>query len=136
MKIFYKTRATATGGRSGHTALDDGSLALDLAVPNSGKAGANPEQLFAMGYAACFDSALNHVAQQKKLALASSKTSAEIGIGQLPDGGFKLDIDIHVELVGLDAAVAQKLVEAAHQVCPYSNATRNNIDVRLHVVAA
>jgi len=133
MKIFYKTRATATGGRSGHTALDDGSLGLDLAMPNSGKPGANPEQLFAMGYAACFDSALNHVAQQKKLALVGSKTSAEVGIGQTPEGGFKLDIDIHVEIAGLDEAAAQELVEATHRACPYSNATRNNIDVRLHV---
>lgn len=133
MKIFYKARATAIGGRSGHTALDDGSLGLDLAPPTSGKPGANPEQLFAMGYAACFDSALQHIAQIKKQPLSSSKTSAEVGIGQLPDGGFKLDIDIHVELSGLDEAAARALVEAAHQVCPYSNATRNNIDVRLHV---
>ena len=133
MKICYKTRATAIGGRSGHTALDDGSLALDLTAPNSGKPGANPEQLFAMGYAACFDSALHHVAQVRKLALSGSKTSAEVGIGQLPDGGFKLDIDIHVKLSGLDEATARDLVEATHQVCPYSNATRNNIDVRLHV---
>lgn len=133
MKIFYKTRATATGGCSGHTALDDGSLALDLAVPTSGNAGANPEQLFAMGYAACFDSALHHVAESKKLALTGSRTSAEVGIGQIAGGGFKLDIDIHVEIAGLDAAAAQELVEATHQVCPYSNATRDNIDVRLHV---
>lgn len=135
MKIFYKTRATATGGRSGHTALDDGSLAFDLATSNTGKAGANPEQLFAMGYAACFDSALHHVAQQKKLALTGSKTSAEVGIGQTPDGGFKLDIDIYVEIAGLAEQDAQELVEATHQVCPYSNATRNNIDVRLHVTS-
>lgn len=102
-------------------------------MPNSGKAGANPEQLFAMGYAACFDSALHHVAQTRKLALAGSKTSVAVGIGQTQDGGFKLDIDIDVEVAGLDAAIAQDLVEATHQVCPYSNATRNNIDVRLHV---
>ena len=76
---------------------------------------------------------LHHVAQVRKLALSGSKTSAEVGIGQLPDGGFKLDIDIHVKLSGLDEATARDLVEATHQVCPYSNATRNNIDVRLHV---
>ena len=78
----------------------------------AGGDGTNPEQLFAMGYAACFDSALNHVAQQKKLALMGSKTSAEVGIGQTPEGGFKLDIDIHVEIAGLDEAAAQKLLAA------------------------
>lgn len=132
MKIFYKTRATATGGRSGHTALDDGSLAFDLVRPGSGAGGVNPEQLFALGYAACFDSALSMVAQQMKLAV-SSKTSVEVGIGQRAEGGYALDIDIHVETTGIGADEAQKLIEATHQVCPYSNATRNNIDVRLHV---
>lgn len=134
MKIFYKTRATATGGRSGHTALDDGSLAFDLARPGTGDTGTNPEQLFALGYAACFDSALSMVAQQMKLQV-SSKTSVEVGIGQRAEGGYALDIDIHVETTGIDAEQAAKLIEATHQVCPYSNATRNNIDVRLHVTA-
>ena len=134
MKIFYKTRATATGGRSGHTALDDGSLAFDLARPGTGDAGTNPEQLFALGYAACFDSALSMVAQQMKLQV-SSKTSVEVGIGQRAEGGYALDIDIHVETTGIDAEQAAKLIETTHQVCPYSNATRNNIDVRLHVTA-
>lgn len=133
MKIIYKTRATAVGGRSGRTALDDGSMSLDLAPPGTGKAGANPEQLFAMGYAACFDSALHHVARARQLALTGSTTSAEVGIGQQPDGGFRLDIDLHVRVEGLDPATAQDLVAATHQVCPYSNATRNNIAVRLHV---
>ncbi len=84
MKIFYTTRATATGGRSGHTALDDGSLAFDLVVPGSGKSGANPEQLFALGYAACFDSALELTAKKLKLPLTGSHTSVAIGIGQTP----------------------------------------------------
>ncbi|ANF58731.1 organic hydroperoxide resistance protein [Halotalea alkalilenta] len=136
MKIFYKTRATAIGGRSGRTALDDGSLALDLAVPGSGKSGANPEQLFAMGYAACFDNALPVAAKQLKLAPAGTKTSVEVGIGQTPEGGYALDIDLYVEVQGLDEADAQKLVEATHRVCPYSNATRGNVDVRLHVTVA
>ncbi|WP_027351731.1 organic hydroperoxide resistance protein [Halotalea alkalilenta] len=136
MKIFYKTRATATGGRSGRTALDDGSLALDLAVPGSGKSGANPEQLFAMGYAACFDNALPVAAKQLKLAPAGTKTSVEVGIGQTSEGGYALDIDLYVEVQGLNEADAQKLVEATHQVCPYSNATRGNVDVRLHVTVA
>ena len=136
MKIFYKTRATATGGRSGRTALDDGSLALDLATPGSGKTGANPEQLFSMGYAACFDNALPVAAKQLGLAPTGTRTSVEVGIGQTATGGYALDVDLHVEVQGLDEAAARKLVEATHQVCPYSNATRGNIDVRLHVSVA
>ena len=136
MKIFYKTRATATGGRSGRTALDDGSLALDLATPGSGKTGANPEQLFAMGYAACFDNALPVAAKQLGLAPTGTRTSVEVGIGQTATGGYALDVELHVEVQGLDEAAARKLVEATHQVCPYSNATRGNIDVRLHVSVA
>lgn len=135
MKIFYKTRATATGGRSGHTELDDGSLGFDLAQPGTDKSGTNPEQLFALGYAACFDSALSVVAQQMKLD-TTSKTSVEVGIGQRAEGGYALDIDIHVETSGISRDDAQKLIEATHQVCPYSNATRGNVDVRLHVTAA
>jgi len=133
MKIFYKTRATSVGGRSGHAALDDGTLAFDLAAPGSGKTGANPEQLFAIGYAACFDNALKHVAEKQKLALAASKTSAEVGIGQNTTGGFALDVDLYVEIQGLNEAEATQLVEATHQVCPYSNALRGNVDVRLHI---
>ena len=115
MKIFYKTRATATGCRSGHTGLDDGSLGFDLvSFQEQDKEGVNPEQLFAMGYAACFDSALNMTAQHMKLPITASKTSTQVGIG-------------------IDEVQAQTLVEAAHQVCPYSNATRGNVDARLHV---
>lgn len=136
MKIFYKTRATATGGRSGRTALDDGSLALDMAMPGSGKTGANPEQLFAMGYAACFDNALLVAAKQLGLAPTATRTSVEVGIGQTAAGGYALDVDLHVEVHGLDQSAARKLVETAHQVCPYSNATRGNIEVRLHVSVA
>lgn len=135
MKIFYKTRATATGGRSGHTELDDGSLGFDLAQPGTDTSGTNPEQLFALGYAACFDSALSLVAQQMKLD-TTSKTSVEVGIGQRAEGGYALDIDIHVETSGISQDEAQQLIEATHQVCPYSNATRGNVDVRLHVTAA
>ncbi|KRG66482.1 organic hydroperoxide resistance protein [Stenotrophomonas humi] len=135
MKIFYKTRATSTGGRAGRTALDDGSLTLDLALPGSGKAGANPEQLFALGYAACFDNALPVAAKKLQLQPSGTATSVEVGIGQTAEGGYALDIDLHVEVKGLDQADAQRLVEAAHHICPYSNATRGNIDVRLHVTA-
>lgn len=136
MKIFYKTRATATGGRSGRTALDDGSLAFDLAVPGSGKQGANPEQLFALGYAACFDNAMQGVAREMKLPAFESSTAAQVGIGQRPEGGYALDIDLDVTISGLDEATAQTLVNATHQVCPYSNATRGNVDVRVHVKVA
>ncbi|MBC9247398.1 organic hydroperoxide resistance protein [Paracoccus sp. 11-3] len=134
MKIFYKTRATATGGRSGHAELDDGSLGFDLAQPGSDKTGTNPEQLFALGYAACFDSALSMVAKQMKLD-TSSKTSVQVGIGQRDEGGYALDIDIYIETTGITEDEARKLIEATHQVCPYSNATRGNVDVRLHVTA-
>lgn len=134
MKIFYKTRAT--GGRSGSTALDDGSLALELATPGSGKAGVNPEQLFALGYAACFDNALKYVITQQRLAQASSQTSAEVGMGQTPEGGFRLDVDLHVTLAGLPQAEAEAVLARAHTVCPYSNAVRGNVDVRLHLTVA
>ena len=134
MKIFYKTRAIATGGRSGHTGLDDGSLGFDLvSFQEQDKEGVNPEQLFAMGYAACFDSALNMTAQHMKLPITASKTSTQVGIGMKADGSYNLDIDLYVEVSGIDEVQAQTLVEAAHQVCPYSNATRGNVDARLHV---
>lgn len=135
MKIIYKTRATASGGRSGRSALDDGSLGFDMAVPGSGKPGANPEQLFSMGYAACFDNALIVTARRTGKQVEDSKTSVEVGLGQKPDGGYALDIDLHVEVKGLDERSARELVELAHTVCPYSNAVRNNVEVRLHVTA-
>ncbi|EIX9251583.1 organic hydroperoxide resistance protein [Klebsiella quasipneumoniae] len=135
MKIFYKTSATSVGGRDGRVDLDDGSFGLDLVsfTNDSGITGANPEQLFAMGYAACFDNALIHIAQQQKLEGISTKTSCAVGIGQNANGGFSLDIDLDVEVRGLDKTAAIELVKKGHEVCPYSNATRGNIDVRLHV---
>ncbi|STZ77085.1 organic hydroperoxide resistance protein [Bergeriella denitrificans] len=135
MKIFYKTSATSVGGRDGRVSLDDNSLALDLVGFNneSGKTGANPEQLFAMGYASCFDNALIHVRQAQKPEGVSHKTTAAVGIGQNAQGGFSLDIDLDVEVRGLDKDAAIALVKKAHEICPYSNATRGNIDVRLHV---
>lgn len=135
MKILYKTRATATGGRSGRTVLDDGSFGVDMSPPGSGK-GVNPEQLFAMGYAACFDNALPFAARQLQLKPAGTRTSVEVALGQQEQGGYALDVELHVEVQGLDQADAQALVEAAHRICPYSNATRGNVDVRLHVTTA
>ncbi|MDR6631226.1 Ohr subfamily peroxiredoxin [Acinetobacter lwoffii] len=135
MKIFYKTSATATGGRDGHTQVDDGSIGFDLVSfqNKEGKQGTNPEQLFAMGYAACFDSAMNHVASTLNLKPTNSSTSVAVGIGQKTDGAFGLDLDITITVEGLSEAEAKTLIQKAHEVCPYSNATRGNIDVRLHV---
>ncbi len=135
MKIFYHTTATATGGRDGHTQVDDGSLGFDLVgfQNHSGKQGTNPEQLFAMGYAACFDSAMNHVAPSLGLKPTKSSTTVGVGIGQKVDGAFSLDLDITITVEGLSVDDAKTLIKKAHAVCPYSNATRGNVDVRLHV---
>ena len=129
MKIFYKTSATATGGRDGHTQVDDDSIGFDLVSfqNESGKQGTNPEQLFAMGYAACFDSAMNHIAPTLGLKPTKSSTTVGVGIGQKPD------LDITITVAGLTEDEARKLITRAHEVCPYSNATRGNVDVRLHV---
>ncbi len=135
MKIFYHTSATATGGRDGHTQVDDGSIGFDLVSfqNTSGKVGTNPEQLFAMGYAACFDSAMNHVAPSLGIKPTKSSTTVGVGIGQKSDGAFTLDLDITITVEGLSVDDTKTLIEKAHAVCPYSNATRGNVDVRLHV---
>ncbi|QIM66444.1 organic hydroperoxide resistance protein [Mannheimia granulomatis] len=135
MKIFYHTSATATGGRDGHTRIDDGSVGFDLVgfQNETGKQGTNPEQLFAMGYAACFDSAMNHVAPTLGIKPTKSSTSVAVGIGQKADGAFSLDLDITITVEGVSEAEARKLIEKAHEVCPYSNAVRGNVETRLHV---
>ncbi len=135
MKIFYKTTATASGGRSGTAILNDGSLSVQMVRSDSGEPGVNPEQLFALGYAACFDSAMELMAKQLKLDATKAKTTIDVGIGQHAEGGYALDLDITIRLPDMAADDAKRLVEAAHEVCPYSNATRNNIDVRLHIEA-
>ncbi len=137
MKVLYTAAAMSTGeGRNGHVRTSDGRIDVDLAIPKemggSGE-GANPEELFAAGYAACFHSALKMIAGQRKLAITDSSVSAEVGIGPNDAGGFALTTALHVELPGLDQDAADELVAAAHQVCPYSNATRGNIDVGLSV---
>jgi len=120
---LYIAEATSTGGRDGKSRSSDGKLVVGLSTPmelgGAGGDGTNPEQMFAAGYSACFIGALKFVAGQEK-------------IGQIP-GGFGLDIDLHINLPGLAQADAEGLVEKAHKVCPYSNATRGNVDVRLHV---
>ncbi|RIY35564.1 organic hydroperoxide resistance protein [Psittacicella gerlachiana] len=134
MKVFYQTQATATGGRAGRTELNDGSLGFDLTPFTAEKQGVNPEQLFALGYAACFDSALNLVAQKMSLPLVSSKTSVQIGIGQVMSGAYKLQAQISVYTTGLTAEQANELVHKAHEVCPYSNAIKNNVEVTLEAI--
>lgn len=137
IKALYTATATATGGRDGRAVSSDGVLDVKLATPRElggqGGAATNPEQLFAAGYSACFIGALKFVASQKKLALpADTSITGKVGIGQIP-GGFGLAVELDVSLPGLEQAAADELVAAAHQVCPYSNATRGNIEVRLNV---
>ena len=139
VNVLYRTAARATGGRDGRTGTLDGSLDLALSTPRelggAGGAGNNPEQLFAAGYAACFIGAMKAVAGPAGVKVpADVAVTAEVGIGPRAAGGFGLDIALNVELPGLDRADAEALVEKAHQVCPYSNATRGNVDVRLSVV--
>ena len=140
MNVVYTAVATATGdGRNGHTATSDNLVSHDLAVPveMGGPGGAtNPEQLFAAGYAACFHSALKMVARTRKIAIEDSAVTAEVGIGQLDSGGFGLTVALHAEIGGVDQATADELVAAAHEVCPYSNATRGNIDVTVDATVA
>lgn len=137
-KVLYQAQATTTGGREGRSVSSDGVLDLRLSTPRelggAGGPGTNPEQLFASGYSACFIGAMKFVAAQRKIALpADTAITAKVGIGPLPQG-FGIEVDLAVSLPGMERAQAEALVHAAHQVCPYSNATRNNIDVRLHVV--
>ncbi len=138
MKALYKAHATATGGRDGRAVSSDGNLDVKLTMPRElggpGGNATNPEQLFAAGYSACFLSALKFIAGQAKTALpADAAVSATVGIGPVPTG-FGLEVDLAVALPGMDANAAQALVDKAHQVCPYSNATRNNIEVRISLV--
>ena len=131
-KPLYTARATATGGRSGHAVSDDGILDLDLKPPKEmgGPGGAtNPEQLFAAGYAACFQSALAVVGRRQNVDTSDSTVEADVTIGTIPGGGYGLAVAIRVSIPGADAETTRALAEAAHQVCPYSNATRGNIDV-------
>lgn len=135
---LYTTQAHVTGGRAGHGETSDGLLKVDLAMPKElgGPGGAtNPEQLFAIGYAACFESAVRFVARKQKLPLEDAAITSTVSL--LPNGeGFKLGVALAVETKGLEQAAAEALVSAAHQVCPYSNAIKGNIEVALSVKAA
>lgn len=136
-KALYTTSARVTGGRrEGHAVSNDGNLDVQLRAPKElgGQGGAtNPEQLFAAGYAACFDSALGLVLRQSKLH-ATTAVTAEVSIGENGQGGFMLDVKLRVEVEGIDRQQAQEAIEKAHAVCPYSNATRGNISVDLQLV--
>ena len=140
MNPIYTASATATGdGRNGHSRSSDGLLDVDLATPveMGGAGGAtNPEQLFAAGYAACFHSALKAVARRQQITIADTAVTADIGLTRTETGGFQLSAALHVELSGIDQQEAEQLVELAHQVCPYSNATRGNIEVVLDTITA
>jgi osmotically inducible protein OsmC len=136
-KVLYTAKARTTGGRDGRAVSDDGLLDVKLAPPKElgGMGGAtNPEQLFAAGYSACFMGALKHVAGMKKVGVpADASIEANVDIGPIPQG-FGIAVQMTIHLPGLDRAVAQDLVDTAHQVCPYSNATRGNIVVELTLV--
>ena len=136
MDILYKAVVTSTGGRDGAAKSNDGLLDVKLSAPKElggGGGATNPEQLFAAGYSACFIGALKFVAGAAKVSLPTDLSlRAEVGIGKI-EGGFGLDVDLFINLPGMDSAAAQELVNKAHHVCPYSNATRGNVDVRLHV---
>jgi len=137
-KILYTAKSTATGGRDGRAVSSDQALDVALATPRelggAGGAGTNPEQLFAAGYSACFLSALKVVAGKQKVALpADSSITGTVGIGPIPMG-FGLKVQLEISVTGLPREQVQELVNAAHQVCPYSNATRGNIEVTLVVV--
>ncbi|POF31507.1 organic hydroperoxide resistance protein [Roseibium marinum] len=137
--VKYETKARATGGRDGAAETLSGSFSVKLATPKelggSGGDGNNPEELFAAGYAACFIGAMKFVGGQEKIAVpADTSITSTVGIGPRSEGGFGLEVALEISLPGLDRTVAEDLVAKAHQVCPYSNATRNNIDVKLTVV--
>ena len=135
MPILYTTKASATGGRAGHVASEDGVLDVTLTVPKElggdGARGTNPEQLFATGYSACFLGAMKFVGNRDKIAIPADVTvTAQVGIGPRDDGeGFGIAVDLTVSLPGLDKAAAEDLVARAHKVCPYSHATKGNIAV-------
>jgi Ohr subfamily peroxiredoxin len=137
-KVLYRAHARATGGRDGRATSSDDVLDVRLTTPRelggAGGAGTNPEQLFAAGYSACFLGAMKFVAARDKIALpADASVEGSVGIGPIPTG-FGIEVELRISLPGFERAQAQRIVDAAHIVCPYSNATRGNIDVKLVVL--
>jgi len=135
MKILYTAEATVQGGREGQARSSDEHLVVKLSTPvemgGSGGEGTNPEQLFAVGYAACFQSALATIGRRQHVDTSQSTITSRVGIGPTGSGGFGLTVELRVAIPGLDQATGEQLVEKAHEVCPYSNATRGNIPVTL-----
>lgn len=136
--VKYSTRATVTGGRDGKAKSEDGKIDLLLSTPKelggAGGEGTNPEQLFAAGYSACFIGAMKVAGMQLKITVPNTvRVTATVGIGPRSEGGFGITVDLLIDLPGLAPAEADKLVTLAHQICPYSNATRNNVDVGLTI---
>lgn len=137
-KVLYTATATSTGGREGTSKSSDGVLDLKLTTPKemggNGAVGTNPEQLFAAGYSACFIGAMKFAAMKQKVTLpADTSIKAEVGIGPIP-AGFGIQVTLNVTIPGMEKAAAEQIVQAAHGVCPYSNATRGNIEVTLNIV--
>jgi Ohr subfamily peroxiredoxin len=136
-KPLYTAQATVHGGRDGHGSSSDGILDLDIKPPvelgGSGQ-GTNPEQLFALGYAACFQSAMGVVGRRLKIDTSASTVTGRVTLGTIEGGAFGLAVELEVSIPGIDAESAHQVVEAAHAVCPYSNATRGNIEVTLSVI--
>jgi lipoyl-dependent peroxiredoxin len=138
VNVIYKTHATATGGRDGAAKSDDGSVDVKLVVPKKmggpGGVGANPEKLFAAGYSACFLGAMKAMSGKVGVKVPADATvTAEIGFGPRAEGGYGITADLTISMPGVDKADAERLVHAAHEVCPYSNATRGNVDVGLTI---
>jgi Ohr subfamily peroxiredoxin len=135
MKTLYTAEATVQGGREGEARTSDGNLVVNLSIPKEmggpGGQGTNPEQLFAIGYAACFQSALMGAARRQHVDASQSTIVSKVGIGPIGEGAFGLSVELHVSIPGLDQETGEKLVELAHKICPYSNATRGNIPVKL-----
>ena len=138
MEALYTAVATTEGGRAGHVSSDDGVIDMDLSLPKglggSGEAKTNPEQLFAAGYSACYGSALQHVAALHKIDLGNFSVTANVSIGKSEEGDFQLEVVLDSYLPGQDVTTGEMLVNEAHEVCPYSRATENNIDVTLNLL--
>jgi Ohr subfamily peroxiredoxin len=139
VNVLYTTQATATGGRDGEAATKDGSFKVKLSTPKelggAGGPGNNPEQLFASGWSACFIGAMKFVGSQKKQPIpANTSVTATVGIGPRSEGGFGLTAVLDVNLPGMDKAAAKALVDEAEKVCPYSNATRGNVETKYNLV--
>ncbi len=135
MKVLYTAEVSVTGGRNGQARSRDGAFEVKLSVPKemggTGEGGTNPEQLFATGYAACFQSALMAAARRKQLDASSSVVTAKVGIGPTGSGGYGLEVELHIELPGMERSAGEEVVAIADSICPYSNAVRGNISVRL-----